>query len=37
MSLLDRGVTDTIYQLNAFIAVKRARTGENERADHKNE
>jgi hypothetical protein len=37
MSLLGRGATGTVYQLNAFIAVKRARTGEDEQADHANE
>ena len=26
-----------VYQLNAFIASKRARTGEDEQADHANE
>ncbi|KAF7502029.1 hypothetical protein GJ744_009008 [Endocarpon pusillum] len=37
MSLLGRGATGTVYQLNAFIAVKRARQGEDEQADHANE
>lgn len=37
MSLLGRGATGTVYQLNAFIAVKRARVGEEEEADHANE
>jgi serine/threonine protein kinase len=37
MSLLGRGATGTVYQLNVFIAVKRARIGEDERADHTNE
>lgn len=37
MSLIGRGATGTVYQLNAFIAVKRARQGEDEEADHANE
>jgi hypothetical protein len=37
MSLLGRGATGTVYQLNAFVAVKRARTGDDEQADHANE
>ena len=37
MSLLGRGATGTVYQLNAFSAVKRARVGEEEEADHANE
>lgn len=37
MSLIGRGATGTVYRLNAFIAVKRARVGEDERADHANE
>ena len=37
MSLIGRGATGTGYQLNAFIAMKRARTGEDEQADHANE
>jgi serine/threonine protein kinase len=37
MSLIGRGATGAVYQLNAFIAVKRARTGEDEQADHANE
>ncbi len=37
MNLIGRGATGTVYQLNGFIAVKRARTGEDERADHANE
>ncbi len=37
MSLLGRGATGTVYRLNAFIAVKRAHTGEDEQADHANE
>ena len=37
MSLIDRGVTGTMYQLNVFIAVKRARLKMNEKIDHANE
>jgi len=37
MSLMGRGATGTVYQLNAFIAVKRARLGEDEEAGHANE
>lgn len=37
MSLIGQGATGAVYQLNAFIAVKRARTGEDEQADHANE
>lgn len=37
MSLIGQGATGTVYQLNAFIAVKRARLGEDEEADHANE
>ena len=37
MSLMGRGATGTVYQLNAFIAVKRARLGEDEESDHANE
>jgi atypical protein kinase C zeta type len=37
MSLIGRGTNGTVYQLSAFIAVKRARTGEEEQADHANE
>ena len=37
MSLIGRGATGTIYQLNDFIVVKRARVGEDEESDHANE
>ena len=37
MSLIGRGASGTVYQLNAFIATKRARQGEEEGADHANE
>lgn len=37
MSLIGRGATGTVYQLNASIAVKRARLGEDEESDHANE
>lgn len=37
MSLIARGTSGTMYQLNIFIAVKRARKGEDEQADHANE
>ena len=37
MSLIGRGATGTVYQLNAFIAVKRARQGADEEVDHANE
>ena len=37
MSLIGRGVTGTVYQLNAFIAVKKARLGEDQESDHANE
>lgn len=37
MNLLGRGATGTVYQLNAFIAVKRARRGDDEQADHAHE
>jgi hypothetical protein len=37
MSLLGRGATGTVYQLNVFIAVKRARREEDEQANHANE
>lgn len=37
MSLIGRGATGTVYQLNAFVAVKRARLGKDEEADHANE
>jgi len=37
MSLIGRGVIGTVYQLNAFIAVKRARLREDEEVDHANE
>ena len=37
MSLIGRGATGTVYKLNDFIAVKRARVGEEEEADHANE
>ena len=37
MSLIGRGATGTVYQLSDFIAVKRARKGEDEEADHENE
>lgn len=37
MSLIGRGVTGSVYQLNAFIAVKRARKGEDEQTDQANE
>ncbi|KAL9123575.1 MAG: hypothetical protein Q9217_007005 [Psora testacea] len=37
MSLIGRGVTGTVYQLNAFIALKKARLGEDEESDHTNE
>ena len=37
MSLIGRGAIGTVYQLNAFIAVKRARRGVDEEADHANE
>lgn len=36
MSLIGRGATSTVYRLNSFIAVKRARAGEDEQADHAN-
>ena len=37
MSLIGRGATGTVYQLNSLIAVKRARQGEDEEADHASE
>ena len=37
MSLIGRGATGTVYQLNKFIAVKRARLGEDEEIYHANE
>ena len=37
MSLIGLGAIGAVYQLNAFIAVKRARRGEEEEADHANE
>ena len=37
MSLIGRGANGTVYQLSALIVVKRARTGEDEEADHANE
>ena len=37
MSLIGRGTTGTVYKLNDFIAVKRARVGVEEEADHANE
>ena len=37
MSFLGRGGTGTVYQLSPFIAVKRGRIGEEERADHAKE
>ena len=37
MSLIGRGATGAVYQLNPLIAVKRARIGEEEQADHANE
>lgn len=37
MSLIGRGATGTVYQLNAFIAVKRPRLGEDQESDHANE
>lgn len=37
MSLIGRGTNGTVYQLSAFVAVKRARRGEEEQADHANE
>lgn len=37
MSLIGRGATGAVYQLSAFIAVKRARTGEDGKADYANE
>ena len=37
MSLIGRGATGTVYKLNGFIAVKRAREGVEEEADHANE
>ena len=37
MSLIGLGATGVVYQLNALIVVKRARTGENEQIDHANE
>jgi serine/threonine protein kinase len=36
MSLIGRGTNGTVYQLSVFIAVKRARKGEEEQADHAN-
>lgn len=35
--LLGRGATGTVYQLTSFIAVKIARNGDDEQADHANE
>ena len=37
MSLIGRGTTGSVYKLNDFIAVKRARVGVEEEADHANE
>ena len=37
MSLIGLGATDAVYQLNPFVVVKRARTGEHEEIDHANE
>lgn len=34
MSLIGRGATGSVYQLNAFIAVKRALKGEDEQTNH---
>ncbi len=36
INLIDRKATDTIYQLNVFIAVKRARLEENKKIDYAN-
>ena len=35
--LIGIGATGAVYQLNAFIAVKKARSGEDEETDHANE
>lgn len=37
MSLIGRGSTSTVYRLNEVVAVKRARTGEDEQANHEQE
>ena len=37
MSLIGRGAAGTVYKLNDFVAVKRARVGVAEEADHANE
>lgn len=37
MSVIGRGATGIIYQLNEFVVVKKARKGEDEHADHVNE
>lgn len=37
MSLIGRGANGTVYRLNNFIAMKRARAGDEEEADHANE
>ncbi len=36
ISLIDREVTGTVYQLNIFIAVKRARLKEDKKIDYAN-
>lgn len=37
MTLVGRGATGAVYQITASIAVKRARTGEDEQTDHAHE
>ncbi|KAJ9608545.1 hypothetical protein H2200_007533 [Cladophialophora chaetospira] len=37
MAFIGRGANGTVYQLNSFIAVKRARKGIDEQTDHANE
>jgi hypothetical protein len=37
MSLIGRGTNGTVYRLSASIAVKRARRGDEEQANHANE